>query len=85
MHNDPFMCFIVYRKVTVKDEDLLAILSRLNIGRKDLKIKRNIYSEQTSAVQVENELTDYMKINRGVRQACIMSPALFSLCAEIII
>ena len=86
MQKDLFMCFIDYQKAfdTVKHADLLAILSRLDIGRKDLRIVRNLYYEQTSAVRVEDELTEYVDIKRGVRQGCVMSPVLFSLYAEII-
>ena len=81
-----FMCFIDYQKAfdTVKHEELLALLSSLDIGRKDLRIIRNLYYEQTAAVRVDNELTDYVKIKRGVRQGCVLSPVLFSLYSEII-
>ena len=80
------MCFIDYQKAfdTVKHADLLKILSRLDIAWKDMRIVRNLYYEQTAAVRVEDELTDYVNIKRGVRQGCVLSPILFSLYAEII-
>ena len=70
MQKDLFMCLIDYQKAfdTVKHADLLAILSRLDIGRKDLRIVRNLYYEQTSAVRVEDELTEYVDIKRGETQ-----------------
>ena len=86
MQKDLFMCFIDYRKAfdTVRHADLLAMLSRLDIGKKDLRIIRNLYYDQTAAVRVEDELTGWVNIKRGVRQGCVMSPVLFSFYAEII-
>ena len=56
IQEDPFMCFRDYQKAfdTVKHEDLLSVLSRLDIEKKGLKIIRNLYYEQTSTVRVEN-------------------------------
>ena len=86
MQKDLFMCFIDYQKAfdTVRHADLLKILNRLDIGKKDLRVIRNLYYEQTAAVRVEDELTDWVNIKRGVRQGCVMSPVLFSLYGETI-
>ena len=45
MRKDLYMCFIDYKKSfdTIKHVDLLTILNRLDIGRKDLRIIRNLY------------------------------------------
>ena len=42
------------------------------------------YYEKTSNVRVNNELSDYTDLKRGVRQGCIASPDLFSLYTEMI-
>ena len=68
----------------MKDEDLLHLLSRLDIVRNDLRNIRNLHHEQFTAVRMDNELTVYVKIETGVRQGCVMSPVLFSLYSEII-
>ena len=59
-------------------------MNSLDIGKKDLRVIRNKFYEQTSAVRVEDELTDWVNIKRGVRQGCVMSPVLFSLYREIV-
>ena len=46
---------------------------------------RNLYWKQTAAVRVENQLCDWIKIERGVRQGCVLSTDLFSSSIEIIL
>ena len=86
MQRDLFLCFIDYEKAfdTVRHADLLTMLKNINIGGKDLRIIRNLYFKQTAAVRIENELTDWVEIKRGVRQGCVLSPILFSLYGEMI-
>ena len=83
MRKDLYMCFIDYQKAfhTIKHVDLLTILIRLDIGRKDLRIIRNLYYKQNAAVRVDNELMDYVKIRRGVRQGCVCHQS-FSPCTQ---
>ena len=52
---------------------------------KTLRWIRNLYWEQTAAVRVDSELSEWTKIERGVRQGCVLSPDLFSLYSEIIL
>ena len=86
MQKDLFMCFIDYQNAfdTMRHVDLLEILNRLDIGKKDLRVILCLYYEQTAAVRVGDELMDWVNIKRGVRQGCVMSPVLFSLYGEII-
>ena len=56
----------------------------MQIGGKDIRIIRNLYYDQTAAVRVGDELADWVRIRRGVRQGCVMSPVLFSIYGEII-
>ena len=48
-------------------------------------MNKNLYWKQTAAVKVEDQLSDWIKIKRGVRQGCVLSPDLFSLYSEIIL
>ena len=43
-----------------------------------------MYWEQTAAIRIGNELNYFQKIERGVRQGCVLSPDLFSLYSETI-
>jgi len=51
---------------------------------KDMRIIQNIYYAQTAAVPVRNEITEWTKIETGVRQGCVLSPDLHNLYSEII-
>ena len=87
VQKDLYLCFIDYSKALdkVRHEKLFAILDRLDIDGKTLRWIRNLYWEQTAAVRVENQLSDWITIERGVRQGCVLSPDLFSLYSEIIL
>ena len=45
---------------------------------------QSLYFRQQANVRVNNELSDYTDLKRGVRQGCIASPDLFSLYTEMI-
>jgi len=84
VQKDLYLCFIDYTKAfdRVRHVKIIDILEGLNIDGKDLRVIRNIYWEQTAAVRVDNEISDYQHIKRGVRQGCVLSPDLFSIYSE---
>jgi len=45
-------------------------------------LMRNLYFCQSATVRTENGNTEYFGVGKGVRQGCILSPALFNLYAE---
>ena len=45
---------------------------------------RNLYAGQEVTVRTRHGTTDWFQIEKGVHQACILSPCLFNLCAEYI-
>ena len=59
------------------------MLNQLDIDGKDLRVLRN--RDQTAAVRVDGELSEYTNIKRGVRQGCVMSPDLFNLYSKVIL
>ena len=63
-------------------EQVLEDLKRINIDGKDLRMIKNLYWSQNAAVIVEGELSDWVEIQRGVRQGCVLSPDLFNLYSE---
>ena len=87
VQKDLYLCFIDYSKAfdKVQHEKLFAILDQLDIDGKTLRWISNLYWEQTAAVRVDDELSEWIEIKRGVRQGCVLSPDLFSLYSEIIL
>ena len=45
---------------------------------------QHIYWKKQARVRVENDLSEYKEIKRGVRQGCVLSPDMFSLYSEVI-
>ena len=45
---------------------------------------RNLYAGQEATVRTVHGTMDWFQIEKGIRQGCILSPCLFSLCAQYI-
>ena len=60
-------------------------LKSIGIVGKDLRLIETLYRKQRVALRIEDKLTEWTKIKRGVRQGCCMSPDFFNLYAEVII
>ena len=82
---DVYICFLDYVKAfdRVRHEPLMQCLSEIGVDGKDIKIIRNLYWDQTASVRIMNELSEEIRIQRGVRQGCVASPTLFNLYTEI--
>ncbi|MGX9987587.1 reverse transcriptase domain-containing protein [Soonwooa purpurea] len=82
-----YLCFIDYAKAfdKVRHKGLFELLSSLDIFGKDIRVLKNLYWQQTACIRVENECSEYTKIERGVRQGCVFSPDLFNLYSEAIL
>ncbi|KAI5707563.1 hypothetical protein M8J77_011831 [Diaphorina citri] len=61
---------------------MIKILKKTGIDDKDLKIITNLYWNQSATIRVDGEQTEAIKIERGVRQGCILSPLLFNIYSE---
>ena len=81
-----YTCFIDYSKAfdTVKHESLIETLKGFDIETRDIALLTNIYWNQRAAVRHEDEISDWMEIQQGVRQGCVASPHLFALYTEMI-
>ena len=84
---DIYLCFIDYEKAfdKVRHVELMRILKSIEIDGKDLRLIETLYRKQRVAVRIEDKLTEWTEIKRGVRQGCCMSPDFFNLYAEVII
>ena len=79
-----YICFLDYEKAfdRVRHESLMQYLSEIGVDGKYIKIIRNLYWDQTASVRIMNELSDELRIQRGVRHGCVASPTLFNLYTE---
>ena len=86
MQKDLYLCFIDSKAFDkVRHEKLFNILEHLDIDGKDLRVIRNLYWDQSAAVRIGGELSEYKLIKRGVRQGCVMSPDLLNIYSEMIL
>ena len=84
VNKDVCLCFIDYTKAFDRDrhDELIRQLTQLKVDGKDLRIIKNMYWEQRACMKVSNDFSSFEKIQRGVRQGCVLSPDLFSLYSE---
>ena len=43
-----------------------------------------MYAHQEATVRTGHGITDWFRINKGVRHSCVLPPCLFNLCLEYI-
>ena len=82
-----YLCSIDCTKAfdTIKHENIVNKLKTLNIDGRDLRVIKSLYWGQTTAIRYDNELGDFVRVKRGVRPGCVLSPDLFSLYSECIV
>ena len=83
---DVYVCFIDYEKAfdRVNHEKLCEVLKSTGIDGKDIRIIARLYWEQLAVVRTEKGNSKNIKIKRGTRQGCVLSPYLFNLFTEMI-
>ena len=79
-----FVCYIDYAKAfdRVKHTKLLEVMTEAGIPHHERKLIVELYWNQTARVRTTAGTTENIKIERGVRQGCILSPSLFNLYSE---
>uniref|UniRef100_A0A8D8VTC7 Craniofacial development protein 2 n=1 Tax=Cacopsylla melanoneura TaxID=428564 RepID=A0A8D8VTC7_9HEMI len=84
VNHNVFACLVDYEKAfdRVRHEDLAKILKEIGVDEKDQRIITHLYWNQTAVLRVDGDYTEEVKILRGVRQGCILSPILFNLYSE---
>ena len=58
----------------MKHDRLMELMERLEIDGKDLRLLRNLCYGHKAAVRIMGELGEWVDIQMGVRQGCILSP-----------
>jgi hypothetical protein len=79
-----YMCFIDYSKAfdCVSHNEMWETMLRMGFPKHLIDLVSKLYEDQESAVRTSNGNTDWFKIERGVRQGCILSPSFFNVYAE---
>ena len=66
----------------VDHDKLWKALKEMEIPDHLICLLRNLYAGQEATVRTLYGTTDWFKIEKGVRQGCLLSPCLFNLYAE---
>lgn len=74
VQKDLFMCFIDYTKAfdKVKHDGIDENVRGINIDGKEQMIIKRMFSNQETAVGVENVIDKYQPVKQGVRQSCVL-------------
>jgi retron-type reverse transcriptase len=75
------VCFIDWQKVfdRVSWTKLMQILKEIGIDWRERRLLSNLYMAQRVKVRLNREETRSVKIGRGGRQGCCLTPILFNL------
>ena len=78
------VCFIDWQKAfdRVNWTKLMQILKKIGIDWRERRLISNLYMAQSVKVRLNRGKTRSVKIGRGVRQGCCLSPILFNLYSE---
>ena len=76
-----YMCFIDLKAAydTVKRSELWLAVEEYGVSSKLCRLLKALYANTQAAVRVEGELTEWFDVKTGLRQGCLLSPALFNV------
>ena len=74
-------CFIDLRKAydTVNRPALWGILQHIGLSAKIQRLIRDLHTGTHSSIRAYDDVSEPFEVNRGVRQGCILAPALFNV------
>jgi len=83
-NEEVYLCFIDYSKAfdCVNHEKLWNTLRQMSIPEHYIQLLKSLYDNGIATVRTEFGETEPLKIGKGVRQGCILSPYLFNLYSE---
>lgn len=79
--NTPMLlCFIDYRKAfdCVRWSSLWMALKEMGVPHHLVALIRNLYQENEAVVSLDKKCSEVFKVQKGVRQGCILFPRLFT-------
>ncbi|KAI8516417.1 hypothetical protein Bbelb_049980 [Branchiostoma belcheri] len=60
----------------------LRVMGTMGVSGHLVKLLHNLYRDRQAAVRVEDDLTDWFDVKKGVRQGCLPSPMCFNFYSE---
>ncbi len=81
-----YLCFVNYSKAfdCIDHRKLWKTLKNMGVPIYLINLIKSLYEDQEATVRTECGDTQWFRVERGVRQGCILSPFLFNLHAEVI-
>ena len=67
---------------TVSHKQIANSIRQLGFPNEICELVKNLYKDNTTFINVANNRTEDIRIERGVRQGCPLSPILFNICLE---
>ena len=79
-----YLCFIDFTKAfdRVEHKMFIEVLKKKEVKQAEICLICEIYNKRRAFMQKDSERENEIKIKRGVRQRCILSPILFNIYAE---
>ena len=79
-----YLCFINHTKAfdCVDHDKLWKALREMGVADHLTCLLRNLYAGQEATIRTLYGTTDWLKIEKGVQQGCLLSTCLFNLYAE---
>ena len=76
-----FVCYIDAKKAfdSINRACLWYKIQKIGINGKFLKAIQSLYDDVTCAVRINGALSNFFPVENGVKQGCLLSPALFSI------
>ena len=81
------VCFIDLRKAydTVNRPALWTVLQKAGLSPKIVRLIKELHTDTTSRVRMSGTYSRSFNTNNGVRQGCVMSPALFNIFLDTVV
>ena len=79
-----FACFIDYKKAfdKVNHSKLIQVLRKYDVPAEEIRLILHLYWSQTAQIRGRSEDSQSFKIEKGVRQGCVLSPVFFNMYSE---